>query len=242
MAMEKTSVNHRRVWDLSPDKFCFPDYLEFQKDLKDQFGQLRKAGITERDLTEAWEKCGVMGINFTSDTYRMGRSWATIEGFRKECPRDDGCNGVPDEWKKRYGTDAGYWIEFQKKDASEIREAVKQLAKKYPDSWGIKIKPKEFYRVLFFHEIAHTLPICGRFLNELMVMEVEERVKFEQEAWVWAVRMARQKDPKIRILYRSIKKEDKLEHSNFCQWYPLLKKDEEVRSRQKAEAMMKKAA
>lgn len=66
-------------------------------------------------------------------------------------------------------------------------------------------------------------------------------MKFEHEAWLWAVKMARQKSSKIRILYPSVKKENKLEHSNFCQWYELLKWDDEMRRREKG-AAMKKAA
>ena len=230
--MEKTGAYGKRVWNLDPDKFCFPDYLEFQKDLEDQFTLLKKLGISKEDLMEAWEKCGVKRIKFLSPfMYSPGRGWGRIWGDQ----------GAPMGWQERYGMDVGYAIEFQKLETSEIRVAVKELAKEYPDGWGIKIRPREFYRVLFFHEVAHTLPICGRFLNELASMPVEEKLKFEHEAWLWALKMARQKSSKIRILYPSVKKENKLEHSNFCQWYELLKKDDEIRKKEKDEAMKKAA-
>ena len=238
--MEKTSAHDRRVWDLDPNKFCFPDYLEFQKDLKDQFRLLKEIGISKEDLMEVWEKCGVIGINFTSDTWRV-RGLGTIEGFKERGLVYDDCTGVPQGWKDRYGSDVGYWIELRKMERSEIRAAVKEIAKEYPEGWDIKIKPKEFYRALFFHETAHSIAICGRFLNELSAMSREERLKFEHEAWLWALKMARQKNPKIRILHPSVKKKNKLEHSNFCQWYQLLKMDDEMRRRKKGEAMKKAA-
>lgn len=72
-------------------------------------------------------------------------------------------------------------------------------------------------------------------------MPVEEKLKFEHEAWLWAVKMARQKSSEIRILYPSVKKKNKLEHSNFSQWYQILKKDDEIRKREKVEAMKKAA-
>lgn len=229
--MEKKGAYGKRVWDLDPNKFCFPDYLEFQKDLKDQFRLLKKLGISKKDLMEAWEKCGVKRIKFLSPfMYSPGRGWGRIWGDQ----------GAPDGWKERYGSDVGYVVEFQKLEPSEIRNATKEIAKKYPtEGWSIKIKPKEFYRVLFFHEVAHTLPICGRFLNELASMPVEEKLRFEHEAWVWAVEMARQKGSKIRILplvedfHLSVKKKNRLEHSNFCQWYELLKRDDEMRKKKR---------
>lgn len=51
----------QKRWTQAPNEFCMPDYLELQKDLKDQFGHLHKLGISRRDLLEAWEKCGVRG-------------------------------------------------------------------------------------------------------------------------------------------------------------------------------------
>lgn len=92
------------------------------------------------------------------------RQWGTIEGF-KEWPMYNDRIGIPEGWKDRYGTDVGYWITLRKMERSEIWAAVKEIAKEYPaGGWGIKIRPREFYRALFFHEVAHTLPICGRFL------------------------------------------------------------------------------
>jgi len=216
-------------WHHAPNEFSMPDYLELQKDVRDQLRHFEKLGISPKDLLEAWEKCGVRGIEFKSAfMFSPRRGWGGIEGME----------GAPRGWEERYGSNVGYLLTIQKEELSEIREAVKELTKEYPDGWGIKIKPKEFYRVLFFHEVAHTLPICGRFLNELAAMKAEERMKFEQEAWFWAVRMAREKNLKIRILYPSVKKENKLEHSNFCQWYQLLKRDNEI----KRARAMKKAA
>jgi hypothetical protein len=192
--------------------------------LKDQFKQLKKIGIFERDLQEAWEKCAVRGIEFLSPfMWCPRRGWAEITGMDR----------APEGWKERYGSDVGYWIDFKKQEPSEIRRIVKELAIEYPNGWGIKIKPSEFYRVLFFHEVAHTLPICGLFLNELCAMSKEERLELEHQAWLWGLEMARQKNPEIKVLCYSRKKEDKLEHSNFCQWYGLLKWDDEWRRREK---------
>jgi len=219
----------QKKWTQAPNEFCMADYLELQEDLKNQFKHLQKLGIFKKDLMEAWKKCGVRGIKFSQ--FLIGRRLAEIEGM----------DGAPEGWKNRYGTDVGYWIEFQKQEPSDIRRIVKHLAREYPEGWSIKIRPREFYRVLFFHEIAHTLPICGRFLNELSAMSREERLKFEHEAWLWGVKMARQKNPKIRILHPSVKKENKLEHSNYCQWYELLKRHDEIRKREKGEAMKKAA-
>lgn len=204
--MEKTSSNYKTAWYLHPQTFNFPDYLEFQEDLRDQFRYLRKVGIPKNDLREAWEKCAVRLITFTN--WLPGRK-------NSEINERDGC----------------YFIEIEKKESEEIRAAIKQLSQKYPEASGIKIKPRGFYRVIFYYEVAHTVARSGRFLFEFLRIKATdklwkpwERHRFERKAWLWAVNMARRKNPKIRVLYRAADEKKKL---RFHHW--ILKEDKKYR-------------
>ena len=222
--MEKTYSYHGEVWNLQPGRFDFADYLEFQKALKDQFRWLKKIGISKSDLMEAWEKCRIRSISFTN--------WLP-GGKHVEINDKQGAEGIE------------YIIEIEKKEPKEIKAAVKQLSQKYPEARGIKIKPSEFYRVLFFYQVAHTVSRCGRFLFEFLRMKVTDkfwgsgkRYRFERKAWLWAVKMARRKHSEIRILYRTADRKKKLK---FHRW--MLKQDKKYREElAEREKILKKAA
>jgi hypothetical protein len=222
--MKKTYSYHEEAWKLQPGTFDFPDYLEFQKALKDQFRWLKKIGISENDLREVWEKCRVKHLSFTN--WLPGRKYAEII--------DD-----------KHGAETGYFIEIEWKEPEEIKAAIRQLPLIYREARGIKIKPSKFYRVLFFYQVAHTVSRCGRFLFEFLRIKATdkfwrpgERYRFERKAWLWAVKMASRKHPEIRILYRTADKKKKLK---FHRW--MLKQDKIYRKElAEREKTLKKAA
>ncbi len=227
--MERSGIPYGDYnWHYRNDVFSITDYLRVQQLLRDQLKEFRRMGIPMADMMEAWEKCGVKQISFTN--WLPGGKYVEIN----------------DQYES--DSDMRYFIEIEKKEPKEMRAAVKQLWRKYPEAWGIKIKPSELYRVLFFYEVAHTVPRCGRFLFEFLRIKAAEkfwgpgeRYRFERKAWLWAVKMARRKHPKIRVLYRTADERKKLEFRRY-----MLEQDKiyrlELAERQKAETLAKKAA
>jgi hypothetical protein len=213
-------------WNHKEDEFNTVDFLDVHQLLKNQLTEFRKKGISMADMIQAWEKCRIKQISFTN--WLPGGKYAEI---------DDNSNG----------SDMEYFIEIEKKDPEEIKTAVKQLSQRYPEARGIKINPSEFYRVLFFYQVAHAVSRSGRFLFEFLRIKATEkfwdpgeRYRFERKAWLWAVKMARRKHPRIKILYLSADEKKKLKFRRY-----MLEQDKKYRKelakKEKAEAMKKAA-
>lgn len=212
-----------------------PGYLKLKKRLDDRFRDFEKCGISRSEIMEAWKKCGVAGIHL--DAFMIGRTPSKLDSYDE----------VPEGWADRYG-DQAYWISMKELEPGEIRAEVKRLAKEYPFP---RIKPSEFYRTLYYYEIAHTLPRSGHYLIEFCWIKGTEkywkpweRIIFEGKAWRWAVKMAKRRNPKIRVLYRTVdikRKQAILRHLEKQRKEEEKQRTIELAKREKGQALRKAA-